>query len=360
MIARETWTVYRDGFRWTVQAKHLPDALRRACLQTDAMTGRQFADAGTRREQSEAPLPEGLPIALRCFTHKIEASYYDGETTVHIVDVSDSVTHEKACDVLARAHQHFATVQAAAEMSTVRDASGNPVAVRCYKTGAKGLSARAHLSRHLAGKIQRDGQIEWSDTSHMSRLLVDLEHDGLIKWPRATTAAEKVRTLAGVVHNAEQAEYVSAMRALLVDATREACGRLVPPAKRLDEMTEAELRERQTEHETELAKLSPNATARHEIATQLAAVARRLDVFDSIRTHGFDVGEIVDVLPAPWDDEQTTRRARVAEVVVEHEPTYFGSEPDTQHRRVVEFFDGSESIRPETHRLRTCNEGRDR
>lgn len=159
MIARETWTVYRDGFRWTVQAKHLPDALRRACLQTDAMSGRQFVDAGTRREPCETPAPESLPIALRCFTHEIEAVHYDDAMTVHIVDVTDTITHAQALDVLARAHERFAAVQAAAGASTVRDADGKPVAVRCYKTGGKGLSVGALLDRHRAGKVQHDGQI---------------------------------------------------------------------------------------------------------------------------------------------------------------------------------------------------------
>ena len=188
----------------------------------------------------------------------------------------------------------------------------------------------------------------------MPRLLIDLEQSNLIKWPRATSAAEKARALEGILHNAEQAEYVAAMQTLLVNATQEACARLVSPPRHVDELHEHELRERKAQHEAELAKLSPNATARHEIAERIAAVTRRLDVFDSIREHGFDVGAVVDVLPATWDDEQITRRGHVVEVVVEHLPTYFGNKPDTQHRRVVEFFDGSESNRPETHRLRAC------
>jgi hypothetical protein len=233
------------------------------------------------------------------------------------------------------------------------NAVGEPVAVRCYRTGAKGLSAKALFSRYQAGKVQRDGSIDWQNTNHIQRLLAELESEGLLKWPRGTSAAEKARVLAGVVHNAALDEYINAMQATLVGATQAACERLVPPPKHVSQMNEAEQRERKAQHEAELAELPPSATARHEITTQLAAVQRRLDVFDSINEHGFDVGEMVDVLPAPWDDEQITRRARVVEVVVEHEPTYFGREPETQHRRVVEFFDGSDSLRLEPHRLRT-------
>jgi hypothetical protein len=365
--ARATWTVYRDGYRWTVGAKHLPDALRRACLQTDSMSGQQFVDAGARRELCEAPAPNGLPIALRCFTREIEAIYCDG-LTAHVVDVSDTITHAQALDVLARAREDFVAVWAAAlaAMVWVWDENGEPVTVRCYKTGAKGLSARSHFSRYqTTGKLERDGSIEWHNASLMPELLGILQRDDLIKWPRKTSAEEKARMLAGVVHNAALDEYVTAMQATLVFDTERACQRLVPPPKHVDEMTEVELRKRKAQHEAELAELPPNATARHEITTrdhdtrsrheittQLAAVQRRLDVFDSINEHGFDVGTLVDVLPAPWDDEQITRRARVVEVVVEHKPTYFDREPETQHRRVVEFFDGSDSTRPETHRLR--------
>jgi hypothetical protein len=341
--------VYRGGYRWTVRALHIADALRRACLQTDAMSGQQFVDAGTRREPCQTPAPNGLPIALRCFTHKIEAVYCDG-SIVHVVDVSDTITHALALDVLARARESFAAVQAYAFASTVRDTDGSPVAVRFYKTGAKGLSVRAKLGLHI--KMLCGDQIVWRDAINLTRLLAELESEGLLKWPRKTSAAEKARVLDGVVHNAALDEYIAAMQATLVDATQEVCERLVPPPKRVDEMTEAELRERKAQHEAELAKLSPSATARHEITTKLVAVQRRLDVFDSIREHGFVVGEVVDVLPAPWDDEQITRRARVVEVVVEHKPTYFGNQPDTQHCRVVEFFDGSKNIRPETYRLR--------
>lgn len=353
MMTRETWTVYRDGWHWTVGAKHLADALRRACLQTDAMSGQQYVDAGSRREPCEAPALEGLPIALRCFAvGQIEAVYCDG-TTAHVVNVSDTITHAQALDVLAHAREHFAAVQAAALASTVVDTDGKPVAVRLFRTGAKGLSAGSHFSRYrAAGQVQRDGSIDWHSAGFMPELLGILQSEELIKWSRATSATAKARVLAGVVHNAAIDEYVTAMQATLVFDTERACALLVPPPKRADEMAEAELRERKAQHEAELATLYPGSSARHEITTQLAAVQRRLDVFDSVREHGFDVGTVVDVLPAPWDDEQITRRARVVEVVVEHEPTYFGRKPETQHRRVVEFFGGSDSIRPETHRLR--------
>jgi hypothetical protein len=268
--ARATWTVYRDGYRWTVGAKHLPDALRRACLQTDSMSGQQFVDAGARRELCEAPAPNGLPIALRCFTREIEAIYCDG-LTAHVVDVSDTITHAQALDVLARAREDFVAVWAAAlaAMVWVWDENGEPVTVRCYKTGAKGLSARSHFSRYqTTGKLERDGSIEWHNASLMPELLGILQRDDLIKWPRKTSAEEKARMLAGVVHNAALDEYVTAMQATLVFDTERACQRLVPPPKHVDEMTEVELRKRKAQHEAELAELPPNATARHEITTR--------------------------------------------------------------------------------------------
>jgi hypothetical protein len=96
---RTTWTVYRDGYRWTVGAKHLPDALRRACLQTDAMSGQQFVDAGTRREPCEAPAPNGLPIAFRivnasaaaCAAEKFSRACARMSSAVVCVTVSSAV-----------------------------------------------------------------------------------------------------------------------------------------------------------------------------------------------------------------------------------------------------------------------------
>ena len=347
----KTWHVHRDGHRWSVPAASLAEALLRACMRTDSMTGQQYVDAGTKRERFEAPPPEEPPIALHYLGDQIEAVHHvDGETTVHVVNLGLDVSHDFACEVLERSRARFAAAQRESEASTVKDASGAPVEVHFYRSGERALTVGGSLGQ--AGKLER-GVIKWSCTGHMHRLLEEFERDGLIKWPRSTSAAAKTRTLEGVVHNAKQLEYVRAMQSVLVDSTELACESCVPRPKPLDELDESGLRARRDSLTAELGALTSTAAARHEVNARIAAVDRRLDIFDSIRSHGFDVGAVVDVLPAPWDDEQITRRARVIEVVVEHKQTYFGNEPDTQHRRAVEYFDGHERSQPETDRLRS-------
>jgi hypothetical protein len=361
-----TWLVYRDGWRWSVQANHLVDALRRACLRTDSMSGQQYVDLGSKREPAEAPaVGDHQPIALRDRgDHSIEAVHVRndlGENIVQIIDVTGKLSHaeacavlERACAVLERARELLTGMRGGTESVLVRGSDGRPVAVQCYKTGAKALSVRALLSRYQAGKLERDGSIAWNDTPHRKRLLDELERDGLIKWPAKTTADEKTRVLDGIVRNAALVDVVESF-AWLVELTEQVCDSLVPPPKPLSALTEAELRERREQTVAELAALHPNATARHEINERIAAIDRRLEPIDSVREYGLDVGTVVDVSPAPWDDEQVVRRACVVRVEVDHRKSY--GLPVTEHRRVVEYEDGSESNRPTVDRLRAVADG---
>jgi hypothetical protein len=89
MIAPAPWHVYRTGARWTVQARSIPEALRRACLQTDALSGRQFVDAGTQRELAEPPSLDGYePLVLRAWAQGIEAVYPRPENEGRTLDLS--------------------------------------------------------------------------------------------------------------------------------------------------------------------------------------------------------------------------------------------------------------------------------
>jgi hypothetical protein len=320
-VTAQRWLVHRDGDLWTLQAESVVQAIEDSVWRQDTFNGRPCGEP--RLSRGVAVLPhvrppdlEGVkPIAVCVVTSVFgQGEVSDGRAIYLLNEGSHPVV---VLGAVVRAHSK---------------------AIAIYKRAAAWLDKLQRIEREDAARLPKPLPVYKSG-----------KRKGEIHWPAKMGADQRAAYSAAFDRNAYLRRETE-VAATLCDWSKRWMEHLAPARKPLEECTEQELLERLTERKAEIADAGKPTPP--ELLMQVAAIQERLDVFDSIRSYGFDVGTIVDVLPASWSDDQSTHRGRVTEARVEHKPTYFGKEPATQHRRVVEFFDGTETSQPEVDRLR--------
>lgn len=311
-----TWTVYRDGGRWTGEACSTLDAVRRSAWLADKPPLYAGSSSDERRAVASSTwidgvvVPEPAPNEPRVRISASQVVRCIGKYAVAVKDAEVDLGLEGASLWLANAAEWYRLCKAQA-------ACVSKPAVARYKTGDKTgrykWPAKMSVAERLA-VLERARE----------RLVADRDYDecsGVVDGALAAT-----KTAVDQIHVARPYAFETSNERT-AKTWRLAIAAVHPAALACADTWADKVR------------AQPLVDA---IDATLIDIDRELDLFASVREYGFAPGELAWLLPSQSDERDgftSKRKVRIDGVQVDREPSSYNPAGEPEHRRLVRWLD---------------------